>query len=826
MNFRKTLLLLIIHFVSSHGFSQQIAPVSPLLYETDIRTERIKSIINDPTNRNRRVEYPIQDYYHKPFLSQPSISTLQFVDTTPPLAPTNLVATTSGIASIYLQFNPSSDPETGISYYAFAIGTTTGSTNIRYWQSLGTNTITQSFSLNSLGIAEGSTFYFSVYAVNGAGLQSAIVSSPPVAMNWINYGDSTNNMTIAYASSGYAVDGVTPTAGWSSSQIATYNHFVSRMIPIIKEIYGPPSRSCTITLVRNLYYSGSNIYFPNSNEIHKDDSFHPQLLTHELLHAFRDDVILAMDENWNYHPKLSGFEESFAQGASYVCMNRYVQLYPNDTVVNPASLFGSTMDWDYDFRNIHNITTEDFWSDHSGMGIFWERYEIGAAAMRKMHLEDSAFFRKFNNAWYAYLNAHHQATPTRNIISNLISGVLPKVEGRPTLNWINKQRIFDCEIKPGKKTWIRTQHYPWTEYLIFQTIYHYETFSNGSDWAYYDNITQSWVYHSLNGTPGMGIVSNFSGTPVRQKNLMMSNNPGGFGYDAVNFSTDNDVLPWPGGDTADYILNMNPLGLYKFRTTFNSTIDSVYRVTGNALKSTTGVFGGLLNAKGGSIYIDHASYTLENPLNITNGAFWGPRTWASIYNPLTGGTDSKAGKLTFRYTDSLGITYRTYRNIDWGSSAGNQAFLLDVNEMEQCGAEIFSNTSDDDCDGIADEASPVIINLQLYIEGFYTGNETMTGALFNSGAGSIVTVTDSITLELHQHIPPYNLVMQSKGIVTTQGTASFTFPATTNNNNYYLVFHHRNTMETWSAKPVLFDRSAFNYSLSAPVSSIRGIQGK
>ena len=152
MKIKKILFPFLFCFWCSGIFAQSINPVSPDLQQIDARTEKIKVIINSTDNP---VEYPLQEYYHKPVLAV-NFPLIRIADTTPPSAPSGLVATTSGIASVYLQFNPSSDPESGISYYAFAIGTTPNSTNIRYWQSLGTATITQSFSLASLGIAEGS----------------------------------------------------------------------------------------------------------------------------------------------------------------------------------------------------------------------------------------------------------------------------------------------------------------------------------------------------------------------------------------------------------------------------------------------------------------------------------------------------------------------------------------------------------------------------------------------------------------------------------------------------------------------------------------------
>jgi len=682
----KIIFSLIILFIIHHQMYGQQKPVLPVpsnLYQIKLGTEKIKINIDKQLNKNTNlVEYPMQDYYHMLYLTNNLPKTEIKSDTTPPSDPSNLIVNKFSVFSVYVEFTPSIDSESGIYEYVFGIGSAPNTTDIRWWQALGTNTSTIPKSLFNLGIPEGSIFYITIYSINGAGMQSNHISTPPIQMNWESLGNSTNSLIVQYANWGYDTNGTTIIAGWDSVQINKYVHFISRMLPIIKEIYGPPSHSNTITLVRNLYYSGSNVFFPGTNQIHKDDNFNPQLLTHELIHAFRDDVVLSMDSNWNYNSKLSGFEEGFAQGASYICMNRYVQLYPNDTLVNYSSPFGSSMDWDYDFRNVSNITTEDFWSDYGGMALSWERYEMGAAAMRKLHLVDSNMFKNFNTAYYSYLNNNNDSTPSRKLISNLLSSVITQVEGIPTNDWINKQKIFDCKIKQGRKVWVRTQHYPWTEYLIFQWVNYYETFSNGNDWAHYDTASSSWIYYDLNGSVGLGTVTNYADSIIWQRNLLISQYTGGIGWDRVNFSTDNDLSPWPGGDTADFVLNMNQFGLYKLHINFDTTSISVYRVIGDELKNTTGIFGGILNAKGGKVFIDHDGYSNEPPLDIVNGAFWGTRQWASVPNSQTGGKDSKPGKVTFRYIDSLGNVYQTYRNIDWGSYYGNQLFLLNVNEMQ------------------------------------------------------------------------------------------------------------------------------------------------
>src|SRR6185503_6893297 len=147
----KNYLLLIILFcqINFSSAQQNINPVSPELYEIQDKTEIIKQIINDPVNASKRVEYPLQNNYFKPYLQSQAKSNTLTTDITPPSDPSNFIVTTSSIFSVGVSFTPSVDPESGISYYAFAIGTAPGLSNIRYWQSLGTNTYAGSFSLKN-----------------------------------------------------------------------------------------------------------------------------------------------------------------------------------------------------------------------------------------------------------------------------------------------------------------------------------------------------------------------------------------------------------------------------------------------------------------------------------------------------------------------------------------------------------------------------------------------------------------------------------------------------------------------------------------------------
>ena len=646
------------------------------------KTAQIRDIIKrDFGDLHVRPDYPMQDFYIMPSKVDGFERTSAVSDTTPPTNPSNLTVYTESIYASFVRWTVSEDPESGINYYAFGVGTKPDSANLRWWQSVANNPISYSVSLSDLGIAEGDTFYFTVYAVNGDGLASDHVFSSAVMFDWVNLGTDSNELTVDYSDYGFDATGMNMTPGWDSTEIAYFDHFLSRMIPIIKDIYGPPALTNTVTLVKNLFYSGSNIFFPGQNEIHMSDVIIPQLLTHELVHAFRDNVILSSDANWNYHPKLSGFEEAFAQGVSYEAMNKYIEMYPNDMVVDSTYLFGSSVDWDYDFQNTPNITTEDYWSDAGGTGIFWIRYELGAAALKKLYIEDVDISKKFNFEYYSRLNTNHTTTNSRNLIIDIFISVIAQVEGISIVEWIDRQRIFDCQIVTGKKIWLWTQHYPgWQEYLIFQRVLYYETFSNGSEWAYWDG--NQWVYHQLNGSQGMGKVTAYNNSVIWQDTLNISipTSPG-FGIDTKNFSTDSDLNPWPGGDTADFVLNMTDFGLYNFELTFDTTTINLHRIMGSELRTTVGIYGGIKNDNGGYIFIDHEDYPDEDSLVIVNGAFWGTRSWATVPNPKTGGNDSKPGKVFIRYFDGNGNEFTAKRNIDLGSGSGNQVFLFDTLDM-------------------------------------------------------------------------------------------------------------------------------------------------
>jgi uncharacterized delta-60 repeat protein len=96
---------------------------------------------------------------------------------------------------------------------------------------------------------------------------------------------------------------------------------------------------------------------------------------------------------------------------------------------------------------------------------------------------------------------------------------------------------------------------------------------------------------------------------------------------------------------------------------------------------------------------------------------------------------------------------------------------------------------------------PGILHLKLFIQGLYVGNGAMQSALTNTGLSTDVNIADTVTVELHDYNNPQILVASQQTILRTDGTITTVFP--TISGIYFVAIKHRNTVETWSAYPVL-----------------------
>jgi hypothetical protein len=111
----------------------------------------------------------------------------------------------------------------------------------------------------------------------------------------------------------------------------------------------------------------------------------------------------------------------------------------------------------------------------------------------------------------------------------------------------------------------------------------------------------------------------------------------------------------------------------------------------------------------------------------------------------------------------------------------------------------------------------VNLNVTLMMQGFYIGGSTMNSALLNQGvAGATATDCDSVIVELHDATTPFAVAHSFTGVFSTSGVIACTFPGSAAGNSYYVGIRNRNSIETWSANPVLMSsNTSYNFTTDA-----------
>ena len=111
----------------------------------------------------------------------------------------------------------------------------------------------------------------------------------------------------------------------------------------------------------------------------------------------------------------------------------------------------------------------------------------------------------------------------------------------------------------------------------------------------------------------------------------------------------------------------------------------------------------------------------------------------------------------------------------------------------------------------------VTISANIFLEGYYIGGGLMNNTLYITGVSPNPLDADTIFVSAMDPNSPFAEVDRQPGILKTNGDIIVTFgPAVILNNSYYLKLNHRNSVETWSAAPVLLN-AITTYSFSSAV---------
>lgn len=155
----------------------------------------------------------------------------------------------------------------------------------------------------------------------------------------------------------------------------------------------------------------------------------------------------------------------------------------------------------------------------------------------------------------------------------------------------------------------------------------------------------------------------------------------------------------------------------------------------------------------------------------------------------------------------------------WYRDADGDGYGDPLSSILDCNPPIGYVSNTDDCDD-TDPAynnlagCPIVLNLKLFIQGFYKGAGLMRPVLYNNALSNDVLSCDSIIVELHHIYAPQSVAFARKILLNTDGTAKFKLPLYFFNQSYYIVIRHRNSLETWTAYPYNLSAYFLNYDFT------------
>jgi autotransporter-associated beta strand protein len=136
----------------------------------------------------------------------------------------------------------------------------------------------------------------------------------------------------------------------------------------------------------------------------------------------------------------------------------------------------------------------------------------------------------------------------------------------------------------------------------------------------------------------------------------------------------------------------------------------------------------------------------------------------------------------------------------------------------------YSLTSDgtdcDDTNPTLTNNCPTIVNLTMFIEGYYIGANTMNSVKLNQDLVSPADEVEDVTVSLHD-ATTYALVANTTATLYTDGTLSASFD-TAPTGSFYIVLLGRNFVQTWSATPQTVGTTPLTYDFTTSASQAYG----
>jgi hypothetical protein len=189
------------------------------------------------------------------------------------------------------------------------------------------------------------------------------------------------------------------------------------------------------------------------------------------------------------------------------------------------------------------------------------------------------------------------------------------------------------------------------------------------------------------------------------------------------------------------------------------------------------------------------------------------------YTTVTSGTDCDDNNIAIYrsailYTDADGDTY----TLGTGSTVCYGASLPTGTSLTQSATEDCNDTDANLTDSCS---TGIVVNLSLFIEGYYLGGGLMNSVRNNQDGVSPLDEVEVMTVALHDATAPYALVESVTGMLKTDGTLTCTF-TTAPAGSYYIAVKGVNILQTWSAVPQAVGASPLNYDFSSAATQAYG----
>ena len=190
----------------------------------------------------------------------------------------------------------------------------------------------------------------------------------------------------------------------------------------------------------------------------------------------------------------------------------------------------------------------------------------------------------------------------------------------------------------------------------------------------------------------------------------------------------------------------------------------------------------------------------------------------SGYSAITNGTDCDDNNATI------------YRSATLYIDADGDTFTVGAGTVTCYGANLPAGTTltqsgSDDCDDTNAAlnnncVTGKVVNLTMFIEGYYVGGNTMNSVRVNQDYVSPSDEVEVVTVNLHD-ATTYELMDTATGTLKTDGTLSVTF-TTAAAGSYYVAVKGVNMIETWTATPQTVGSSPLSYDFSSSASQAYG----